>query len=195
MKNKEQPSYIIIILVLAIVAAAAFLFLSPKKEADNGSGFCSVSPVHEHADFKVFLNGVPKDFAQEEFMEETDPVGRAKIHMEDGDGNVIHKHANGVTLGYFFSTIGMSFNSTCFVDETGRQFCGGPNGTLKLVVNGAANPAFGDYEIKDEDKVLISFGSETDLSGQLAAITNLACAHSKKCPLPAGMKLPEEGSC
>lgn len=33
------------------------------------------------------------------------------------------KHHRGITLGYFFKTIGTSFDKNCFVTDTKQQYC------------------------------------------------------------------------
>ena len=60
--------------------------------------------VHEHVDFKVYLDGKEYNFSKEKYMSEENKTLSQIIHLHDMDGNVIHKHANGVTLGQFFES-------------------------------------------------------------------------------------------
>ena len=75
----------------------------------------------------------------------------------------------------------MKLNSTCFVTDTGNEFCNEGDKTLKFYVNNQSSDIFDDYEFHDLDKVLISYGNETDsqIQTQLASITNKAGSTSK----------------
>jgi len=160
--------------VLAIVAVvAAFYFytttLSPEQILVSGIG--AVGSTHEHVDFKVYLNGVPIDLSQSIYQ-----VRSPIVHVEGGDGDIIHKHATGVKVGFFFQTLGMKFNSTCFILDTGEQFCNEGDKTLKFYLNGQRSDLFDNYELTDLDKILISYGneSESQIQSQLATITDKA---------------------
>ena len=92
------------------------------------------------------------------------------VHVENMKGNEIHKHASGITLGYFFNTLGIEFNENCFVIE--REYCNDDNNELKLYVNNLRNYEYDSYEISDNDKILISYGSESEeeIQGQINSI-------------------------
>ncbi len=113
--------------------------------------------VHEHADFKVYINGEFLDFAKEKYM-----IKAKEVHIEDMNGIKIHKHTSGITLEYFFKTLGFEFNKECFVLDGGESYCNENNKTIKFYVNGKRNHKYGDYKIKDGDKYLISYGNETE---------------------------------
>lgn len=129
--------------------------------------------AHEHVDFKVYVNGESIDFSQQKYL-----VRSEYVHVEGGlgIGDVIHKHATGVTLGFFFQTLDISLNSTCLVLDTDESFCNEGDKTLKLFVNGEPNESFGEYEIRDLDKILVSYGDETpeEIQEQLDSITDYA---------------------
>lgn len=147
--------------------------------------------VHEHADFKVFLNGEAYDFAQEKYMSTDTRKLSHFTHLHDGNGEVIHKHMTTITLGDFFESLGMRFTEECFVldmdwanVDSGKSYCNNEEYTLKFFVNGKENIEFEEYEIKDLDQILISYGGETEeeLALQLSQVTDLACIQSEKCP-------------
>jgi hypothetical protein len=106
------------------------------------------------------------------------------IHVHDLDGSVIHKHMSGITLDYFFDSLNMSFNSTCFVLDNGTAYCNNKNNTLSFYVNGEQNIQFEQYEFHDLDKLLITYGTndETIINRQIASVTNVACIQSGSCP-------------
>lgn len=140
--------------------------------------------VHEHADFAVYLNGKKFDFTQAKYQSsETNPLD-PEAHLHDGNGTVTHKHRQGVTLGYFFKSIGMEFTNECFTLDSKESFCSSSDRKLKFYVNGQPNNEFGKYEFTDLDRILISYGneSEAEITTQLDSIRDDACLYSEKCP-------------
>ena len=69
------------------------------------------------------------------------------------------------------------------------------NKKLKMYVNGKRNDEYAQYDIQDEDKILLSYGDETDkeIQNQLNALTDEACIYSLKCPEKGTP--PEEATC
>jgi len=146
-------------------------------------------PEHVHADFKVFLDGKQVNFSQEKYMYDPNDPRKAPMHMHDLNGGVIHKELTGTTLAYFFSTLNMTFNSTCFALDDGSTFCNGNNKTLKLFIkhdggNWERNMEMGDCELLDLDKALITYGAENEavIKQQEDSVTDEACIFSNKCP-------------
>ena len=138
--------------------------------------------VHEHADFAVYLNGEKFDFTPAKYQSsDTNPLD-PDAHLHDGNGDVTHKHRKGITLGYFFDTIGIKFDSQCFVTDNGKQYCNTADKKLSLYVNGKENTAFGNYEFTDLDRILITYGDQTGVADQITSITDDACLYSEKCP-------------
>ena len=37
------------------------------------------------------------------------------IHFEGADGNTVHRHASGVTMGYLFDSLGITVDDECFI--------------------------------------------------------------------------------
>lgn len=138
--------------------------------------------THEHIDFAVFLDGVRYNFSQERFMSGDVELSEI-VHLHDMKGNIIHKHAKGITLGYFFGTLGMKFNSTCFVVD-GAEYCSNEGSTLRMFVNGKQNYDFDNYKLNDLDRILITYGDETtaQIAEQVSSVGNEACIQSGKCP-------------
>lgn len=135
--------------------------------------------VHEHADFKVYLNGKIFDFTSDQYQDSKDPY----THVHDGNGEVTHKHRQGVTLGYFFKSIGINFDNQCFITDDGKKYCNDDKNSLKFNVNGKPNDKFGNYEISDLDKILISYGPKDEvIKSQINSISDDACLYSEKCP-------------
>lgn len=79
------------------------------------------------------------------------------IHTHDTSGT-LHLEIQGFVtkqdtiLGRFFKIWGKQFNSNCII-----EFCNGPDGIVKLFVNGQENGEFENYPMKDGDKIEIRY--------------------------------------
>lgn len=176
--------------VLVVLAVGIALTLNNTKPPVG-----VVGDVHEHADFKVYLDGVPFNFSQARYMSTENRSLSPFLHLHDMDGEILHKHANGAVLSYFFNSLRMTFNSTCFVTDAGARYCDGGGRTLKMLVNGVPDDRFGSYEPHDLDRILISYGNETpeQVRTQMDSVTSNACIESNKCPEKG--KPTDESSC
>ncbi|MDP2973614.1 MAG: hypothetical protein Q8N60_01045 [Candidatus Diapherotrites archaeon] len=171
-----DEKHVRIIIGVGLLVVAGGLLLLVQKPAPE-------TEVHVHADFKVFLDGVDYNFAQEKYMTSEAQVKSLRVHLHGMDGEIIHVHAKGVTLGEFFGSIGMQFNPNCFTLDSNERHCSDKIKTLKFFVNGAQNNMFENYEIRDLDRILVSFGSENGeaLQEQLNSVSDRACIFSEKC--------------
>jgi hypothetical protein len=133
--------------------------------------------VHEHADFAVYLNGERFNFTQEKYMSDENHTFGESTHVHDMRGNVIHKHVAGATIGDFFSSLDMTFNSTAFATDDGTEY-----GSVRMFVNGKENNMFEKYEFRDLDRILIAAGNYGSKEIQAMAVTDEACIESGKCP-------------
>jgi protein-disulfide isomerase len=175
----------------------AVLVNAPPPEVDKDD-LANAADTHEHADFAVYLNGKKIDFSidkyqsdepededenhdhEEDHAHALDPY----VHIHNNKGEIIHKHKTGITLGYFFETLGMKFSDSCFETDDGTQFCKDDKNSLKFFVNGVRNTRNTSYVIKDLDQILVSYGPLTDsnLKSQLDSVTDEACIYSETCP-------------
>lgn len=154
---------------------------------------------HIHVDFKVYLQGNAINFNRSAFMSHTESH-HDSLHLHDGDGSVIHVHAPNQTIGDFFESLGMSFNATCFVDETNKEHCVDQTNDLLFYVNGTQREDYGEYVFSDLDQILISYGNLTEplLQVQLDSVTDKACISSGRCPergTPSGSESCGTGTC
>jgi cytochrome oxidase Cu insertion factor (SCO1/SenC/PrrC family) len=118
----------------------------------SDADFGKVGSVHWHADFSVTINGRRVDFAKQKYM-----VQSEYVHLEGGDGTTIHKHATGVTLADFFSSIGWELTNECLRTDNGDEYCTGDEGELRIVVNGDEIDNPGEYKIQDGDQIQVSY--------------------------------------
>lgn len=137
--------------------------------------------VHEHANIAVYLDGSRLDLSAAKYQSSKNNPLSTAAHLHDGNGDVTHKHRKGATLGYFFDSIGMRYDGTCFETDSGAEYCDSADKKLRMYVNGQAVTERGDYEFTDLDRILITYGGEAS-ADQLASVADNACMYSEKCP-------------
>ncbi len=165
---------------------------------DSSSTIGILGSQHIHADWKIYIDGNPIDLSDKSHMERmrsNQPVS-SFIHVDSGapapekTGDVIHMHAEGIPLWIFFKSIEMDLNKDCITLDARTEFgttsggnkekyCSEGNKKLKFFVNGKENNEFENYVFNDLDKILISYGdeSEEEILKQLNSITDFAKIH------------------
>jgi len=111
--------------------------ISIGKVIDTQVSGTGISPIHTHTE------------GSEGATSEQNEHGR-KLHMETLSPKT---KPETLTLGYFFKVWDKTFNKTCIFDK-----CNGPNGTVNMFVNDQQNYDFGEYFMRDGDRILIIYG-------------------------------------
>jgi len=145
-------------LIGLVVGYASFAFVTMGTDtpgAPPGAG--KLGDEHEHASLLVRIFGDKFDFSATTYQ-----IKSSWIHFEESDGNTIHRHSSGVTLDYLFGTLGLDIDEDCYIFGDGRQFCTNEDYSLKYFINGDSVNDINDYVIQDDDRILISYGSETE---------------------------------
>ena len=145
-------------LIGLIVGYASYEFVTMGTDtpgAPPGAG--KLGDEHEHASLLVRIFGDKFDFSATTYQ-----IKNSWIHFEESDGNTIHRHSSGVTLDYLFGTLGIGIDEDCYIFADGRQFCTNEDYSLKYFINGDSVNNINDYVIQDDDRILISYGGETD---------------------------------
>lgn len=139
-----------------------------KQEAE----VVSEEAYHAHYDLKVYLNGKMVDTSLSKYQSTEELELDEGTHLHDGIGNVIHLHKKNVPLSQFFNSIKLSIPE----NTAGR--------TLKVFVNGKQNSDLLNYVPQDLDRILVSYGGESEktLEVQTGSVTDQACIYSEKCP-------------
>ena len=160
--------------IFLIVSLAALIFLLGCGTPKNNFG--ALGSAHIHADIKTYVSGNPIDFSLQKYQ-----LQDKMVHFEDKDGNVVHIHATGITLGYIFKTLKLSIDNNCLTLDTGNKYCNNENAELKVFVKDMGTnwkqifyPA--DYVIQDLDKILVNYGSEDEkeIKKRMESVTNKA---------------------
>ena len=148
--------------------------------------------VHIHADFIVFLNGEKKDFTKPEYQSTAESLRSEVVHLHDEKGDVIHIHAEGVTLKEFFTSLDYELTNNCFVTDKDESFCSEENNKLSVYVNNQVVTDVENYVIKDLDQILIYHGNnQNETDNLLNEISDISCMYSGSCP-ERGTPPPEE---
>ena len=145
-------------LIGLIVGYASFTFVTMGTDtpgAPPGAG--KLGDEHEHASVLVRIFGDKFDFAATTYQ-----IKSSWIHFEESDGNTVHRHSSGVTLGYLFETLNIEINEDCYIFADGRQFCTNEDYSLKYFINGDSVNSIYNHVVQDDDRILISYGGETE---------------------------------
>jgi hypothetical protein len=142
--------------------------------------------VHYHANFALYINGQREQFKGIQYYADIEictastdmtPAGRA--HMHDEVNNVVHVEDHAVTWGQLFANIGWYMGPTFISSPDGTIYAENGDNKLNVIINGQDYTDIGGVAntvIKDQDKLLVSFGSEsgTTLMQQYNAIPSTA---------------------
>ena len=173
--------YALIGLIVGVGAALVYLHGDTLFPSENDPNV-----YHIHANFAMFINGQKFDFAQEKYMESETQSLSKYVHLHDLDGETIHFHAQNISIGTFLHTLGfeMEEETNCVTLDTGEKYCDDDTRTWKVWVNGTKTNEGLNYIPSDLDRVLISYGDETNeqLLAQMARVNDTACIQSEKCP-------------
>ena len=145
-------------LIGLIVGYASFTFVTtPVGAPGSPPGAGMLGDEHEHASVLVRIFGDKFDFAATTYQ-----IKSSWIHFEESDGNTVHRHSSGVTLNYLFESLGIGIDEDCYIFGDGRQFCTNEDYSLKYFINGDSVNSINDYVVQNDDRILISYGGETE---------------------------------
>lgn len=142
--------------------------------------------MHYHANFVLIINGQKEMFQGMQYYTDVSmcttntvmtPTERA--HMHDNVNNVVHIEDHAVTWGQFFANIGWYMGPDFIESPDGTMYKEAGSTKLNLLINGQDYTDLGGVAntvIKDKDKLLVSFGDESNatLQQQYNAIPNSA---------------------
>lgn len=140
------------VLVRGILAAAAIgvvvWYIASQTQTPEGD-VLTKRGLHWHPELTITIEGVQQEIPT------NIGIGAVHnpIHTHDDSGQ-IHLEMQGlvtkddIRLGRFFQVWGKPFSATCVLDV-----CNGPDGTLRMLVNGSASTEFDAYIMQDKDKI------------------------------------------
>jgi hypothetical protein len=137
-------------------------FKTLEEKMANHYGVGQFGSEHAHAALAVYVNGDKLDFSHPQFQ-----IQSKYIHFENDNPYLIHKHATDVPLDMLFASFGLKITSECI--ELGyekSQYCIDKDNSMTILVNGKPYSNINLYEIRHNDRILISFGNSELVSEQ-----------------------------
>lgn len=138
-------------LAAAILAGAAWLvlqgFSAPNEDLIARRG------IHWHADLAITIKGQPVDIPSDiglgvKYQDMHTHKVNDQIHIEMQRA----VYPKDVRLGNFFRIWGKQFSSQCILES-----CNGPEGKVKMLVNGQENTEYENYHMRDKDRIEITY--------------------------------------
>lgn len=212
----KKPALISTLVVFILVIGAAGAMAYRNRTAPNPD------PNHTHADFAVYVLGTKLDFSADEYMSEAPAAAfipnllieqaaahdegtatpnpkRQYLHLHDGNGNVIHRHKPGLTLGAFFDSIGLTMTKSCLTLDAHQyelipagekdsyaltpKLCNTGKFRWQMFVNAEEVTFDPGYVFNDLDRILLTYDAgDMDVQNFDKLVTDEACMYSKTCP-------------
>jgi hypothetical protein len=162
--HNPYPLAIFLALFFACTAALLkFVIFAEPAPAPPLPEIGKAGTTHAHASLLFMIGDSKVDFCQPKYMLKSDIA-----HFEDNDCFTVHKHALGVTIMTFLDTIGVKLTDDCLLlpQASSTQYCSDNVKSVRVVYNGdeVKPSALKHKEIKNNDHVLIYYGSDTDLA-------------------------------
>ena len=131
--------------------------------------------THQRATLLVEIFGDKFDFSRSEYQ-----LQSPQINFELAEENLIQRYSDDATLGFFFETLGMKLDAECFVFPDKREFCNNEEYSLKFYINDEKKNDISQYLIIEKDRILISYGPESDeddVAEQIKELKSMAQFH------------------
>ncbi len=152
--------------------------------------------VHWHADFAIVIDGEPLVLSDERFLSTEERALSPNVHLHEPRYTVVHVHREQTTWGEFFASLGGDLSDECLTLPEVGNFCADGDRQLRFLVNGVPVDSLRHVQISDLQRVLISYGTETE--EELAArfdelVSDEACIPSGRCiaRIPSAGEEPE----
>ncbi|MDQ5869959.1 MAG: hypothetical protein M3530_09580 [Thermoproteota archaeon] len=152
-KRNRRLMFIIPAAAVLIAVGAYSISVYSSNLTHNNAAYGVLGSAHVHAAFAVKLNGTKLDFSESKYQ-----VKSRFMHVENEDGDTLHRHATGVPVAEFFRSIKMNVTDTCFTDDNGTQYCSNGKENLEFYVNGNKTNSIADYVFDDDDRILVVYG-------------------------------------
>lgn len=156
----------------------------------------SPAQVHYHANWAIVVEGQRLDLSDERYMEDVvrckvDPTliePEDRVHLHDGNADVVHVHHGGATWGHLLANLGFAVAHDHLFTDSGDRFVSDGGRTLKFILNGLEVPSIANLPIGDRDRLLISYGPETAEEAATVQFPEVAAsaAEYNTRPDPAG---------
>ena len=134
--------------------------------------FVGVPPpeaTHFHANWAIYVDGERLDLSDQRYMEEVSScytvdggvTPQSRIHMHEGNHDVVHIHDLGTTWGHLAGNLGIGLGEGYLILTDGTRIFDGEDGHFTYILNGRALTSAHNELVASEDRLLISYGSES----------------------------------
>ena len=149
--TKKTKKFIGLAIGIIFILGIIYVFSLAVEIAPKGIG--PIGSEHTHSTFTLSINGETIDFSSP-----AEQMHTKEVHFENADGKTVHKHATGLTIGYFFKTIPLSFNEKCMEFKNASYCENGKKLTYILNGNEMSQKEFLEHNLKDKDIFSLTFG-------------------------------------
>ena len=139
------------------LGAARFLW-APSPEA-----------THFHVNWAIYVDGKRLDLSDQRYMEEVtscysvdgEVTPQSRVHMHEGNHDVVHVHHLGVTWGHLAGNLGIGFGEGYLILNDGTRIFDGERGRFTYILNGQLLTSAHNQLLASEDRLLINYCSES----------------------------------
>ena len=167
---------LVIAVVITLLAALGLTFVLLPNQSNDVSMFDTAknqtqeeTPQEVKASFAIFTNGTFRVFTASMYHNLSE-----EVFIESSNPNIVRVKNSGITWDDFFKTLPFKLSYSCLTTGTGETFCTNGAQTLKFYINGELAPNALSQTINQDDKLLVSFGneSEQEIKNQIQQIPN-----------------------
>lgn len=147
---------------------------------------------HIHTDTLMIINDEIIDKSDPKYMSSIEQILHPDAHFHDESDNIMHLHAEGISLGEFYGSLGFTLTDTCLTVPGNEPNCTNEANELLLFINSTPTTSIASYVPSDNDRLLIYYGvpDADTIPTYLEQITDESCIYSGTCP-ERGMPPPE----
>ena len=160
--------FIGIVIIVILISLTGFIIFSKKQIVSQSSPSIirpsikatdlSLSPITDiRSSFAIFTNGTFRIFTASMYHNLSQDV-----YIDASNPNIVQVKKSGTTWNGFFSTLPFKLTPECLTTGTNESFCNGSTGALQFYINGVKYDNALEQEINDGDKLLVTFGTESE---------------------------------
>lgn len=150
---------LIIIILIAILIFSYFFSSSIINENPSSESQPVINNIDNSVNYKakflIYTNGTLRIFTDPKYHNKSN-----KAFIEPDSPNTVTIKESGTTWRDFFTTLPMKLEEDCLTTGTGQTFCNNEKYSLQFYINGVKNQKALDEEIRENDKLLITYESE-----------------------------------
>ncbi len=153
----NKSIYLVMIITLAILGGVVIFGgmdqkVNPVSTSTSPSSIPNVEKVNISASFKIVTGNITRSFVASKYHHQSPDV-----YIEASDPSVAHVTKSGIIWADFFNSLPMKLTKDCLTTGDGETLCDGQGGSLKFYLNDIEDKNLLDKEIKEGDKILVTF--------------------------------------